>query len=138
MGSYRFGGRRRLGKTRGIARRVGIAGVMGMAVFLAGSMSASGRPEHIRPGVEYYSDDFVERDGVRDIRLEKNYEEVYQHFRYYGVVYDERERVHVFREYVRGVVVRTDRYRYDEAGNRVAHEVDRPGEPPPPEARGDP
>jgi len=69
---------------------------------------ASARPERIRAGVSYYSDQLVETGPVRDIGAERNYEEVYQHYRYYEVVYDEAERVVRCLEYQRGEVIRED------------------------------
>jgi hypothetical protein len=85
------------------------------------------RPERIRPGVTYYSDDFVEEGGLRDLAAEKNYEEVYQFYRYYEAVYDEAGRITLFKEFVRGDLVRTERYRYGEGGELVEKRVSRPG-----------
>ena len=43
-------------------------------------------------------DDF-ETGPVKDIESEKNYEEIWQHYTYYEVVYDADERVTSFKEY---------------------------------------
>lgn len=75
--------------------------------------SASARPEVIRPDVSYYSDDYVQQGVVRDIEIEKNYEEIYQFYTYYEVIYDSSERVRVFREYKRGSVIHEEHYRYE-------------------------
>ena len=104
--------------------------VLVAATCLLVAAASSARPEKIRPGHSYYSDDQVLEAGVRDIAAEKNYEEVYQAYRYFEVVYDEEGRVAVFKEYKRGEIVRTEEYRYREDGGlafRVTHE---PGKPP--------
>jgi hypothetical protein len=99
-----------------------------IAVFCLVASPLHARPERIRPGVEYYSDDYVEQAGVRDIAGEKNYEEVYQLYTFYEAVYDAEERVERFKEYERGDVVREDRYRYDAKGKLIEHEIKRPKE----------
>ncbi len=88
------------------------------------------RPETVRAGESYYSDDYRRVDGVRDIVGEKNFEEVYQFYTYYEVVYDEQERVSVFKEYKRGEIIRLEQYRYGTDGKLVERVVQRPGEPP--------
>ncbi len=80
------------------------------------SLDASARPEKIRPGVSYYSDEVVEHEGVKDLGEEKNYEEVYQFYRYYEAIYDAAGRVTIFIEYVRGEVHRRDEYSYGPDG----------------------
>jgi len=102
--------------------------VIGLALVLAPA-EADSRPEKIREGTSYYSDDFIEEGVVRDIAEEKNYEEVYQFYSYYEAIYDARERVVVFKEYKRGEVIREDRYRYSAAGELVEHSIVRPGKP---------
>jgi hypothetical protein len=91
---------------------------------------ASARPEKIRAGVSYYSDELVESDSIRDIGAEKNYEEVYQLYTYYEVLYNESERVSRFLEYKRGEVIREDTYRYSTDGSLQGHTVEIPGEAP--------
>jgi hypothetical protein len=100
------------------------------AVCLCLSSASSARPEKIRPGQSYYSDDQISEAGVRDIAAEKNYEEVYQAYRYFEVVYDEAGRVVVFKEYKRGEVVRTEEYRYGDDGNLTFRVIREPGRPP--------
>jgi hypothetical protein len=97
-------------------------------LFAAGSAAA--RPEKIRPGHSYYSDGARVEGIVRDIGEEKNYEEVYQRYRYYEAVYDEAGRVVLFREYVRGDVIRTEEYRYGPEGALVERIVRKAGAPP--------
>jgi len=99
-----------------------------IALVLPGAAAA--RPEKIRPGHSYYSDDQVVTGRVRDIADEKNYEEVYQAYRYYEAVYDEDERVVVFKEYVRGAVVRTEEYHYGSEGQLTALVIREAGRPP--------
>ena len=75
--------------------------------------SAYSRPEVIRADVPYYSDDYVEQGVVRDIEVEKNYEEIYQFYTYYEVIYDSLERVKVFKEYKKGELIHEEHYQYD-------------------------
>jgi hypothetical protein len=89
--------------------------------------AAGARPEQARPGEIYYSDDYVEQGGVRDLSGEKNYEEVYQFYRYYEAIYDEAGRVKSFKEFVRGELVRSESYRYDTEGELIEKRVSRPG-----------
>jgi len=91
---------------------------------------AEARPETIRAGVSYYSDDFVVSDSVHDIAGEKNYEEVYQFYSYYEAIYDETDRVVVFVEYRRGEVRRREQYAYGEDGALLTRSIERPGKPP--------
>ena len=87
---------------------------------------ASARPETIRAGVSYYSDELIERGPVRDIGVERNYEEVFKLYRYYEVLYDESERVVRCLEYKRGDVIREDTYRYAADGSLLEHVTDPP------------
>ncbi|MBW2361838.1 MAG: hypothetical protein JRG84_13095 [Deltaproteobacteria bacterium] len=100
-----------------------------LALALLLPLAAAARPENVRPGHTYYSDDFVLEGLVRDIAAEKNYEEVYQFFRYYETVYDETERVVTFREFVRGELAVTEVYRYTSEGALLERTVKRPGKP---------
>ena len=75
---------------------------------------AYSRPENIRADMPYYSDDYFEKGVVRDIESEKNYEEIYQFYTYYEVIYDSLERVKIFREYKRGDVIHEEHYQYDQ------------------------
>jgi hypothetical protein len=101
-----------------------------VALGLLPAATASARPERIRPGHSYYSDDQVVEGQVRDIAEEKNYEEVFQAYRYYEVVYDEAERVVLFKEYKRGDVVRTEEYHYGDGGDLASVVIREPGKPP--------
>ena len=87
---------------------------------------ASARPETIRAGVSYYSDELIESGPVRDIGAERNYEEVFKLYRYYEVLYDESERVVRCLEYKRGDVIREDTYRYAADGSLLEHVTDPP------------
>ena len=111
-----------------IADRSCAALVASILVFASGSAAA--RPETIRPGHAYYSDGYRVEDLVRDIGEEKNYEEVYQRYRYYEAVYDEAGRVVLFKEYVRGEAIRTEEYRYGPEGALLERVVRKAGEPP--------
>ena len=92
--------------------------------------NAAARPEKVRPGHSYYSDDVTTAGLVRDLVGELNYEEVYQFYRYYEAVYDEAERVVRFVEYLRGDVARVETYSYGPDGGLVERVVERPGQPP--------
>jgi hypothetical protein len=100
-----------------------------LAIALGVSEPAASRPERIRPGVSYYSDDFVLTGQIHDLVGEKNLEEVYQRYQYYEAVYDQSERVVVFKEYLRGELVRTEKYDYGADGSPTQKTVTRPGEP---------
>ena len=103
--------------------------LVALAVLFAVGVAAA-RPEKIRPGHSYYSDGTRVEGLVRDIGEEKNYEEVYQRYRYYEAVYDEAGRVVLFKEYERGEVIRTDEYRYGPEGALLERVVRKAGEPP--------
>jgi hypothetical protein len=90
---------------------------------------AHARPEVIRAGISYYSDELVENGPVRDIGTERNYEEVFKLYTYYEVVYDTSERVIRCLEYKRGDVIRTDHYRYAVDGTLTKHLIEVPGKP---------
>jgi hypothetical protein len=87
------------------------------------------RPQKTRPGLPYYSDDFIEKDQIRDLAEEKNYEEVYQFYSYYEASYDEAGRVIVFKEYRRGELIRSDEYHYAPGGSLHERHTSRPGKP---------
>ena len=88
------------------------------------------RPEVIRAGMKYYSDEYFEEGLVRDIESEKNYEEIWQHYTYYEVVYDSEGRVKVFKEYKQGNVIYEAQYRYGPDDNDVERTVLIPGRSP--------
>jgi hypothetical protein len=94
-------------------------------------LDASSQLAKIRPDHSYYSDELAEPTNqglVRAIGAEKNYEEIYQFYTYYEVVYDGGGRVVLFREYKRGEVTRIEKYRYDDSGSLVMRVVSQPGE----------
>ncbi len=93
------------------------------------SPPAAARPEKIRPDHSYYSDEFSLQGLVSDLVGEKNYEEVYQLYSYYEAVYDAAGRVVLFREYERGSLVRSERYRYGPGGELLERKLKRPGKP---------
>ena len=102
-------------------------------VFVCLMLSAphlEARPETIRAGMKYYSDEYFEEGLVRDIESEKNYEEIWQHYTYYEVVYDSEGRVTVFKEYKQGKVIYEAQYRYGSDDNDVERTVLIPGRSP--------
>lgn len=99
-------------------------------VALGLALDAAAQPEKIRPGHSYYSDELAEpthQGLVRALGPEKNYEEVYQRYRYYELVYDQAERVVLFRQYERGERIRTEEYRYDDTGSLIQRVIAQPG-----------
>ncbi len=121
---------RRERRSRRFSCRLPVFGVWTLAALVIATAAAEARPERIRAGHPYYSDDFSLEGVVRDLAGEKNYEEVYQAYRYYEAVYDDRDRVVSFKQVERGEVVREDRYRYvGDAAVPVEHIVETPGHP---------
>ncbi len=96
-----------------------------LAVFIL--MAAAGlseaRPERIKPGLSYYSEDYRTAGNVSDIAEEKNYEEVFKNYEYYEAVYDDKKRVKIFRAYKRGEVILTERYFYRPDGRLSKKEI---------------
>ncbi len=110
-------------------RVIAVLLLLGSFISLVDARRAHARPESIRPGVSYYSDDFVAVGLVHDLVAEKNYEEVFQFYSYYEAIYDERGRVVVFKEYRRGELIRTEEYRYHSSGDLLERRTLRPGKP---------
>jgi hypothetical protein len=110
-------------------RTLAILLLLSSYVVLLPAGPANARPARIKPGISYYSDDFVVADLVRDLADEKNYEEIYQFYSYYEAIYDAQERVVTFKEYKRGELIRTDEYRYRPSGNLLERRTLRPGIP---------
>ena len=100
------------------------------ACLLLVAPAVQSRPEVIREGMKYYSDEYFEDGLVKDIESEKNYEEIWQHYTYYEAVYDSQGRVTVFKEYKQGAVVFEARYRYATDSADVERTVLLPGKPP--------
>lgn len=92
-------------------------------IILTSALFSDARPEKIKPGLSYYSEDFSTKDGVSDIREEKNYEEVFKNYEYYEAVYDEFKRVKIFKTYKRGEVILKERYFYGPDGRLAKKEV---------------
>ena len=101
-----------------------------IACLLLVAPAVQARPEVIREGMKYYSDEYFESGLVKDIESEKNYEEIYQHYTYYEVVYDSQGRVTVFKEYKQGAVIVEELYRYAADSPEVERTVVVPGKPP--------
>ena len=101
-----------------------VGAVLALGFVLAHADPTDARPERIRPGIAYYSAEFVARGGVSDLGEERNYEEVYRHYAYYEAVYDQQGRVVTFTVYERGAWTRRERYRYDDDARRVTRETE--------------
>jgi hypothetical protein len=98
-----------------------------IACLLLVAPAVQSRPEVIRADMKYYSDEYFDEGIVRDIEGEKNYEEIYQHYTYYEVIYDAQERVTVFKEYKQGAVIYEAQYRYGPGARDVERTVLIPG-----------
>jgi len=101
-----------------------------IACLLLVAPPVQSRPEVIRAGMKYYSDEYFEDGLVRDLDGEKNYEEIYQHYTYYEAIYDSLGRVTVFKEFKQGAVILEERYRYVTDPPGVERTVLLPGKPP--------
>jgi hypothetical protein len=119
-------------------RRARPAWAVALTVALVLADAAGGRPEKIRPGYSYFSDEATANGLVRDLVGEKNFEEVYQFYRYFEAVYDDAGRVTRFVEYERGETLVVERYRYGPDGALLERIAERPGQPPEITTRGDP
>ena len=104
--------------------------VLFIACLLLVAQPVQSRPEVIRAGIKYYSDEYFEDGLVRDIDGEKNYEEIWQHYTYYEVIYDAQGRVTVFKEYKQGTVIYEAHYRYGLTPQDVELTVVTPGKTP--------
>ncbi len=92
-------------------------------ILSASASLSEARPERIKPGLSYYSEDYSTVDKVSDIAEEKNYEEVFKNYEYYEAVYDDKKRVKTFRAYKRGEIVLTKRYFYRPDGRLAKKEI---------------
>ena len=92
-------------------------------ILLAVAGLSEARPERIKPGLSYYSEDCITKGKVSDIDEEKNYEEVFKNYEYYEAVYDDLKRVRIFRAYKRGEVLLTERYFYRPDGRLAKKEI---------------
>ena len=91
--------------------------LLSIFLVLAFFSSSEARPERIKPGISYFAEDYTTKDNVSDITIEKNYEEVFKNYEYYEAVYDDKERVKIFRGYKRGDVVLKEEYFYSSKGS---------------------
>ncbi len=87
------------------------------------TVSAWARPEIMQEGISYYSNEYFQEGEVKDLVAERNYEEVYQFYTYYEVVYDSAGRVKVFMEYKQGEVILEEHYQYNDQGALVKKDV---------------
>ena len=92
-------------------------------IILTAADFSEARPEKIKPGLSYFSEDYITKNNVSDISDEKNYEEVFKNYEYYEAVYDELKRVKIFRAYKRGEVILKEKYFYAPNGKLAKKEV---------------
>ena len=97
--------------------------LLSILILLAAAGLSEGRPERIKPGLSYYSEDCITKGNVSDIAEEKNYEEVFKNYEYYEAVYDDKKRVKIFRAYKRGEILLTERYVYRPDGRLAKKEI---------------
>ncbi|MBQ75778.1 MAG: hypothetical protein CMQ20_12260 [Gammaproteobacteria bacterium] len=74
---------------------------------------AYSRSEIVKEGMSYFSDDYTQIDGIKDLAEDKNIEEVYQFYTYYEARYDSSSRVILFKRYKQGEVILEERYLYE-------------------------
>jgi len=77
------------------------------------------KPPNIKPGLSYYSEDYDVSGNQYVLAEERNLEEVFKNYRYYEAVYDEQERIKIFKAYKRGEIEFTEAYFYDKSGRLV-------------------
>ena len=99
-----------------LSKHMILSALFGLALVTAPPHALS-RPEIVREGISYYSNDYVQTGEVRDLADEKNIEEVFQFYTYYEASYDARGRVIVFKEYKKGNVIYEERYSYNDEGD---------------------
>ena len=92
-------------------------------IILTAADFSEARPEKIKPGLSYYSEDYTTKNNVSDIAEEKNYEEVFKNYEYYEAVYDNKKKVKIFRAYKRGEIIFTELYFYRPDGRLAKKEV---------------
>ncbi|MDH5752437.1 MAG: hypothetical protein OEZ59_08480 [Deltaproteobacteria bacterium] len=90
--------------------------VLTAGLLITLSTAALGRPVVMKPDVPFFSDAYVEKNGISDIGPEKNYEEVYRNYNYYQAVYDAKGRVVKFTVFKRGEKEREETYAYTSGG----------------------
>jgi len=87
--------------------------------LLLAAVCVYAKPPNIKPGLSYYSEDYVVVGGQYTLAEERNLEEVFKNYNYYEAVYDELERIIIFKAYKRGKIDFTEAYFYNDAGNMV-------------------
>jgi len=92
-------------------------------IILTTADFSEARPERIKAGLPYYSEDYTTKNNISDIDDEKNYEEVFKNYEYYEAVYDDKKRVKIFRAYKRGEIILTERYFYRSNGRLAKKEI---------------
>ena len=81
------------------------------------------KPEKIKAGIPYYSDEYQTVNSGYELAEEKNFEEVYKNYNYYEAVYDKKERVVIFNAFKKGVIEFSEVYYYDGGSRLVKKEV---------------
>ena len=81
------------------------------------------KPYKITPGISYYSNEYSIRNGVAQLGAEKNFEEIYQNYNYYEAVFDEQQRMVVFKAYKRGSIEFSETYVYEGVANVPARKI---------------
>jgi len=84
--------------------------------MLLGGNCLYAKPLNIKPNLSYYSADYSLSGNQYELAEEKNLEEVFKNYNYYEAIYDELERVKIFRAYKRGEVDFSEVYFYNSAG----------------------
>jgi len=81
------------------------------------------KPYKITPGISYYSNEYSTENGVSQLGEEMNLEEVYQNYNYYEAVFDEQERMVVFKAYKQGSIEFSETYVYKGEDNGPVRKI---------------
>ena len=104
------------------------ASILLSAILMLAMVSISqARPEKIKPGLSYFAEDYATTGNISEIKVEKNFEEVFKNYEYFESVYDEKMRVKIFRGYKRGDVILTEHYTYGADGKLKEKKIEREG-----------
>lgn len=104
-------------------KKITLCAAITLVVSAAFPPSLIAKPERIKAGIPYYSDQYESVDGRYELAEEKNFEEVYKNFNYYEAVYDKKERIVIFNAFEKGELEFSEVYYYDEGTRPVKKEV---------------
>ena len=100
--------------------------LLSVVIFLLSAVAYSEgefKPYKITAGISYYSNEYSTENGVPQLGEEKNFEEVYQNYNYYEAVFDEQQRMVVFKAYKRGSIEFSETYVYEGEDNGPVRKI---------------